>query len=261
MLSLTPVTLEFNSFWQQLNKAQTNDVVNKTKTIEDLEKLIQTHNVNGELLPFCQQLMLSEMEFQTHLAKERMQLSATLSNKVYQYTGSFFDLPNGKSWYLHWLKSWLMTEVDLDTLKSIAHQELAEVKLKRATLVNSNLPKNNHFFYQKDHLKIVQAFNNRERTVNRKIQDVLGVNFQADAVNITASNLPKSFPAPGIYNPDTKSFIYHLQTNIFPEKQMDWLFLHEGIPGHHFQSEYAIKHAACPKLSNLSTSTVFIEGW
>ncbi|MEW6990553.1 DUF885 family protein [Colwelliaceae bacterium 6441] len=260
-LSLAPVTLDFNSFWQQLHHDEVNASVNNTDTINKLEKFVQLHQNKQMSLPFCQRLLLGEIAFQTNLAKERKQLSAKLANTFSEYTGSFTDLPNGKAWYRHWLKSWLMAEVDLDTLTSIAHQELADVKLKRATLINTALPRNNHSFIQKNHSKIVQAFKARERIVNKRTQEVLGVDFQADAVNIIASTLPKSFPAPGIYNAETQSFIYHLQQDTFPEKHMDWLFLHEGVPGHHYQSEYAINNAACPNMSTISTSTVFLEGW
>jgi uncharacterized protein (DUF885 family) len=42
---------------------------------------------------------------------------------------------------------------------------------------------------------------------------------------------------------------------------MDWLFLHEAVPGHHFQNKFSIKQANCPTINELTQSTVFIEGW
>ena len=255
-LELADVTLDFDQFMRQ---RRVGSQVKQTKTIEKLSKHLANLDRNSTY-SLCQQVTLDEIHFNVALAQERQHLLAT--NKIHgnAYNGRFHELSSGKRWYLHWLNSWLQEEVDINELKSIAYQELADVKRKRANLSSQQLPQNVSYYLADNEAEIVKEFRSREEEVNKHITEVLGTDFIADKVHIERSSFPKSFPAPGIYNSYSQTFIYHLHRDRLPAKQMDWLFLHEGTPGHHYQSQFAENHAVC-KRDRTINSTVFHEGW
>jgi uncharacterized protein (DUF885 family) len=255
-LELTGVTLEFTEFMRQL---RTEKQGRQTEIIEKIFKQIEELDQNFTYT-FCQQLMLDEIRFNVSLAQERERLLAETQIVEQVYNGRFLELPHGRRWYQHWLNSWLQVEVDVNELKDIAYQELADVKRKRVNLSRQNLPRNLSYYLAENEAAIVSEFRLRENQVNKHISNVLGTEFIADKVNIERSNLPKSFPAPGIYNSDSKTFLYHLSSDRLPANQMDWLFLHEGSPGHHYQSQFVEKHAVCKRERSIN-STVFHEGW
>lgn len=256
-LKFSPVQIEFSAFWQQILH---HDVDLSQSQISQLSAEIALLK-KGELTnDVCQEIVLEELAFYLLMAKERKELLSKTSLEEI-YNGSISDLPNGQLWYKHLLKSWLLDDVELNTLETIAKQELATVKKAREALITSKLPSNEHMYHQSNKSGIKVAFRKREVRINRQIRQVLGTDFVANKVNIVESKLPKSFPAPGIYNPSTETFLYHLNTQQFPEKQMDWLYLHEAVPGHHFQSQFVITHGKCSSTVLSKSSTTFSEGW
>ena len=46
-----------------------------------------------------------------------------------------------------------------------------------------------------------------------------------------------------------------------PTRNMETLYLHEAVPGHHFQLSLAQENAALPKLLRFDGNTAFAEGW
>jgi len=209
----------------------------------------------------CENIAADELQNTLEVASSRQLLLDGLSRSRPQYKGSFSELHQGELWYQHWLRTWLQDDVSYEQLESIAMGELEDAALRRAKLASSALPTNLTEIAGTDTKAIVAAYRQRERLVYQNISQVLGFDFRVEDVNIVKSDFPKSFPAPGIYNPDTRSFIYHLHGDTLPVKQMDWLFLHEAVPGHHLFSLIPESQLKCPQFTGLPGATVFTEGW
>lgn len=254
-LNIVRPQLDFAPMWQTISQRQ---APIKHENISVISKKIQQLNEQSGSLTFCQQARLTDIEFQLSLQQEKAELIKTLPSPVPTYQGSFFNLPNGRAWYLHWIKYWLQTDVTIEELQTIAKSELVDAAKRKASLANVNLPVNNQYFSSDEKTKIIEAFKLRERKVYQNLPTFIAGDYKASAINIVESNLPKSFPAPGIYNPSNQSFIYHLQSESLPKAHMDWLFLHEAVPGHHYQSQWAINNAKC---SGRAASYTFTEGW
>lgn len=257
-IPFAPVQLDFAATWRNLSAQDNNGDVTKAQLIVQEVHLL---NERYSEISFCQRVTLDEIKFNAELIIERQALLGLLEDKSFSYHGSFAKLPNSQSWYLHWLKSWLLAEVKLDELQAIAMAELADVKQERQAISQSNLPHNIKRYEGNDQAAITQAFLQREQRIYQHLSNILASDFKANPVNISASTLPKSFPAPGIYNSVNQTFMYHLQGENFPDFHMDWLFLHEAVPGHHFQSQFVRNKAKCQHVPNLVPSTIFIEGW
>ena len=62
----------------------------------------------------------------------------------------------------------------------------------------------------------------------------------------------------------SKPGIFFYNTYDLPTRNstgMETLYLHEGVPGHHFQTSLAQENEALPKLLRFDGNTAFVEGW
>jgi len=243
-LKLTPIHLNFSAFWAEMTLRDGRESAEK---ITELNSRISTLNGNDDKLPLCLQVELNSSMVKFHLVNERTKLLAQMpkDKSEWAYLGSISKFPNGRQWYLHLLKSWLLDDVTIRDLENIARNELTQVEIKTKALANSTKKENTYQYQSDDHFGILQAFRQREQKVYEKLEQVFATDFVASKVRIERSTLPKDFPAPGIYDNWNKAFIYHLQSERFPAKHMDWLYLHEAVPGHHYQSEYVQQRGEC----------------
>ena len=255
-LSLHRTEMEFADYFKQLKNSRFKQ---QSKLVENLSA--QLVSVSDSSISWCDKVALDNIQYTLQLANSRLELLGRLPATSPDYQGSFSKLYEGDKWYAHWLQSWLHADVTVAELEAIALSELADAKARRAQLSSSELSGSFIELDGDDNAAIVSAYRQREQTVYQRSEQVFGVTFAAKAVNITKSNLPKSFPAPGIYDPATQAFIYHLHGDTLPVKQMDWLFLHEAVPGHHFFSEYAQHAVICPSYKIRQGTTLFTEGW
>lgn len=251
---LLPVQLDFKRFLEVLNE-QPQLSSKQIARWQDSLALLNPSNI-------CEQLQHKNMSLQLSLMKERNDL---LKLGVPDYPGRFIDMKHGQKWYRHWLKSWLLDEVDISSLQKIAQQDLKKVTKLKGELDNKFSGKQSSVspsrYHESEHRQIVAAFRTRESKVIEQLDKVFGVKNTIPTVRIEASNLPKSFPAPGIYNTFSDTFYYHIQTSHLETRQMDWLYMHEGVPGHHFQNIMVETQAICPSHRGFPRPMVSSEGW
>lgn len=248
---LQPLQLDFAEFLQTLAPERQHS----QQVLEQLAAKVQALSP----VDTCQQIAKQSLSFHLQLMIERRLL--TSSGKSH-YPGAFNQMPNGSQWYQHWLSSWLQHNVSLTELQKIANDELQKVDALRQQLKQrKSIKATNRTFLRHQHSAIVAAFQWREHIVNQHLPHLFSFDTAVQPVNVVASTLPKDFPAPGIYDPENSAFIYHLQTDELPEAHMDWLFLHEGVPGHHFQHVLAEKHALCPSVDGFLMPMIMREGW
>lgn len=229
-----------------------------------LDRLVQQFNgimAKQLSLSRCDVIALDDAEFVLGTAKNRLSLLRSHTDEPRPYQGSFAHFNDNNRWYLHWLSSWLQDNVTIDELERMARNELEQVGRKRALLASKDLHTVQGAIPKEQSTAIINAFRQRESVIRAHLSRVFGTDFVPDSVNIVESTLPKSFPAPGIYNPESREFIYHLSSDEFPHKHTDWLFLHEGVPGHHYFNEFANAAAECAGYQSPHGSTLFTEGW
>ncbi|WP_286232959.1 DUF885 family protein [Thalassotalea sediminis] len=250
--------LDFAPIWRRWHERRVHDT---RVPLENLQLLINRLSEQQNQLTVCQQAAVDELTFQLALLQERNRLIEQLPHDAVEYSSSFYQLPNGRAWYKHWLKSWLRHDVSIKQLQTMAKKELQAVDVRREALDKLSLAKNHESYSIKDKSKIVSAFEQREKTVYQYLSTFVTGNFKAPKLRIEQSSLPKSFPAPGIYNPANQTFLYHLQTDLLPIAHMDWLLLHEAVPGHHYQSQFSLHQSNCSSLNGEVGANVFSEGW
>ena len=88
--------------------------------------------------------------------------------------------------------------------------------------------------------------------------------FDIQPVEILRSDLGPDFLAEAYYTPETGQFFYNLLAGGFDRRSATWLYLHEAIPGHHYQTQIARTANFCESRMNAAGRPpvyVFVEGW
>lgn len=116
------------------------------------------------------------------------------------------------------------------------------------------------------HLKSDQFIEQDERTLTKRLEQTrdtvyknIDLLFEETAIPLVdikpIENSTKDSP-PGYYRDDI--FYYGFFANRFPLRNLEWLFIHEAVPGHHYQGSVAPKSAL---LAKMFWYPGFAEGW
>jgi len=220
----------------------------------------------GQLTP-QQKTDYNLIGYECRLNLERLALEqGWLKNKPAKIsTGGIITIPNGKAWYAYLLKRWVSADVSPDEIYQFGLTEVKRVQ-QHMEAIRLETRLSEEAFYK--HLNDSQFFISDPKIVQQS--------FEHDRV-IIYGNLPKLFnsvkiPAlkiekgesrqlaqtPGYY--DNNTFYYNLFDKPYNKRQVDWLFIHEAVPGHHYQVsiEAQTKTSAVQQLFYYMG---FAEGW
>ena len=212
-------------------------------------------------------LDLELMEYEARLGLQRLDCEADLVrnhpdiSRVKQVT----DLPEYKKWYQYFLNKWLCDEVNPDSIFAFGNSQVKRAQdnikmvIKKSGLNESN-------FYK--HLKDTAFFTNDKNEINEryeKIQTTISSNLQKlffdysiPKVKITKSSNKELAQTPGYYSNGT--FFYNYFDQPYNKRCFDWLYIHEAVPGHHFQSSIA-ERADRSEVQRLFWYPGYAEGW
>ncbi len=180
-------------------------------------------------------------------------------------TKGVYTLPNGKKWYTYLLKRWLMDNVTPEQIYQFGLQEVKTVKEHIEQIrIKTGLSEdafykhlNDPQFFISDPAEIQHLFEKTKDTVYHNLYKVF-YQQKIPPLAIKRGEARMLAQTPGYYDSDT--FYYNLFDKPYNTRQVDWLFIHEGVPGHHYQiSLYsAQKHT---KVQDLFTYMCYAEGW
>jgi uncharacterized protein (DUF885 family) len=180
-------------------------------------------------------------------------------------TKGIYTLPDGKKWYAYLLDCWLTDKVTPDQVYQFGLQEVKNVKEQIEQIrLKSGLSEadfyqhlNDPKFFTNSPTEVQHLFEQAKDTVYHNL-DQLFYSHNIPALTIKRGDPGRMAQAPGYY--DSNTFYYNLFDKPYNKRQADWLFIHEGVPGHHYQmSVYAAqKHS---KLQNLFSYMCYAEGW
>lgn len=235
-------------------------------------KLSQIHDWRTKLeklspATICQDIRKTNLQLHLNLLQNRQTLVSRLTTDS-QYTGVMSELPDGEQWYLHWLNAWLLinpnnqiTKSDIAMLKKVAQDELTLAHYDYVKSLTNKPEQTNDYYTQSQHQEIRLALRQREQRVYQNLSNIFAELPTIPKVKIRASSLPESFPAPGIYDSANNTFYYHFTEKKLAANSLDWLYLHEAVPGHHMQAHIAQIEPLCPVSNYMSAPMVTIEGW
>ena len=207
------------------------------------------------------------IKYETGLNLERIALEqrwlkntpATISDK------GIIAIPNGKAWYAYLLKRWVSDNVTPDQIYQFGLGEVKRVQghieavRKETGLSEDDFYKHLNWpsFFISDPQKVQKEFEQTKGVVYRNLHRLFS-DTKISPLKIERGEAKALAQTPGYY--DNNTFYYNLFDKPYNKRQVDWLFIHEAVPGHHYQSSIVGKTRVSP-VQQLFFYMGFAEGW
>lgn len=201
------------------------------------------------------------------LEKEHL---ASYANRPLSAEGIYF-VPNGKNWYRYFLKRWLMADVTPEQIIDFGMEQIRDVQRDIQTLQRElgfrtdtlafyeHL--NDPMFTTKSTRKIQALFESRQGIVEKKLADYF-TDTDIPKCNIKKGDNPAMSQVPAYYSSDQQTFFYNISDRPFNKRLVDLLYLHEAIPGHHYQIHLSKQYQdSFPAFYQHLATSVYQEGW
>lgn len=224
--------------------------------------------IDPDIIPTDQRLDYEIMNYETALNLERIVLEEkwkglaldSISNNGLQ------KVPHGKAWYAYYLKKWVDIKASPDTTFHFGLSEIERVKSKMKDLQQQSGMDSSSFleyisqdrFFYNNVDDIQKAFQTTKDRISKRVGSLFPFADKVKDVNIALGTNKAMAKAPGYYMNGT--FYYNFTDSSFNKRNINWLYLHEAIPGHHFQMTIE-KTLARSAIQDMFEYYGFIEGY
>ncbi|MES2148697.1 MAG: DUF885 domain-containing protein [Pseudomonadota bacterium] len=219
----------------------------------------------------CQQLDLKRIGFEIGINQDKLALVErfkALGAQAVLGDQGLYAMPMGREWYLYWLKRWLTSDVTPDQLSAFGEAELDAVLARYRRLQEKmgyagrdqefyTFLSGPQFLYPRGQTPRAD-YEAKQAIVFRNLDKLFLPNAIAPAL-IRESGRGAAFPADGYY--DGGTFYFNQAKAGYGRRNLDMLMLHESVPGHHYQSNYARVSDACVEGAPYVFYSAFAEGW
>ena len=243
-------------------------------SIEDLDKqkkvflkykpLLQEYS--NEDLSEDEQITKAVLLYECEMNLERIELEKKWLSGNHNIQGRrIFNEGLGREWYAYFLKKWVDKNLTPEAAYKFGLKEIEEVKSnmevtqKSMALDDENFKKhrNKASHFLSNTYEIIKKYNALKRKVREKAKAYFPDVNKIPCVNIEAGTNEDLAIAPAYYNNNT--FYFNHFNDTYDIKQMGWIFLHEAIPGHHYQ--LSLDEALQSPIRHLFSYMSYIEGW
>jgi uncharacterized protein (DUF885 family) len=222
-------------------------------------------------LPLAEHISYDHLRYETAQNLRRLALEM-----AFQKTGAAVPatglaaLPSHQAWYDLYARQYTSTPLTADELWEFGQQQVrrvqGEIRRLRGQL---GYGQDSAGFYRylasdtfilRDTAQIIQRYRGIEQRIRRHLPAVF-----ADTVvpYLRIATWRGATPAtpPGIYRGDAVTYNFNFASGRHNTRAMEWIYEHEGIPGHHYQASMQNKR---PPYSPLTAETFYsgnAEGW
>jgi uncharacterized protein (DUF885 family) len=250
-------------------------LIQSKRNVEKQERVFLTYknalqSFDKTVLTKAQQLDYALVAYEIDLHLERIALEKKwLQQKPRKIaTEGLQNVPMGKEWYAYFLKKWVDASVTPDALFEFGLSEIKRAKtamkaIQKASGLDSlayqKYIQNESFFY-KDVATIQQRFEAYKKELLPKLIRAFPKVDALPDVNITQGTNKVYAQVPAYYAETRNTFYYNFFDKPFNKRQVAWIYLHEAIPGHHYQIKYeaTLEKSA---IKNLFSYNGYREGW
>ena len=175
-------------------------------------------------------------------------------------------IPMGKAWYSYFLKRWVDADATPESVMSFGQKEVERVysKLQAAQtrvinelkLGSSGLDGGQFFLNSKQ--SVHSAFEEEKKHIQSLASACFPYLDQIPEIKIRAGTNARLAQTPGYYG--NNRFSYNYFDKPFNIRQIAWLYMHEAVPGHHYQLSL---ESQLPKsqAQKQFTYSSYREGW
>ncbi|MBC7861768.1 MAG: DUF885 domain-containing protein [Bacteroidia bacterium] len=217
-------------------------------------------------------LRFKQLNYETSMNLERIELE-----KKWNEAGR--KIPEGglfknKDWYKHYVKHFTSRNISPEEIHVFGKTEVKKIqkqidsvrillKFKNEKEFYAHLQ--NDTFFLKDKTSILNAYKKIDSTVRKNVTKLFSL-FGIPEIAVMEWPDANVNTPPGMYlnkdqNPYGKDvFQYNFYGTKHSKRAMEWLYMHEGIPGHHFQSIFRNTFKG-DSLQNRFFYFGSVEGW
>lgn len=222
-----------------------------------LNLLTELEAVNRSELRSDLKMDFDILHYEAKLNLERLDLlEKSQDHENIQDLERVYDFVNGPAWYAWFVKKWTGTSMTPEAVMQFGRLEVERVKNKMSDL-DLSLPKPTSDLTQDANL-IIKTLKAKRQHIEGQLSRFLPDYPKLPVLNIEKGTNPRMAQTPGYYNNNT--FYFNLFDKPFDLADCDWLLIHEGNPGHHFEVNYHNDLRVKPYRSGLRYLG-FVEGW
>lgn len=233
-------------------------------------QLARLSAIDTAALPLCTRIDLDKARFEAGMVLRRADLAgrAGLKDALKPGLGASAD---GRDFY-ELLLDWQIGE-EVEPEKILA---FGEKQVKRANRRYAALQKKIGFagddagldahlksdaFKTRDAGFLQRTFEAADARVRERLGDLFNDYPIAPVKIARAERGGPLAQTPGLYDGASGTFFYNVPGETYDLRNRDWLYLHEALPGHHFQSAIGALPGACASALPDLWSPAFLEGW
>ena len=198
---------------------------------------------------------------------------------VCRETSGIGALPNGRETYNYLIKLHTTTNMTADEIHELGKSEVARILVEMEDVKNTigfegdlkaffdfirNSPEQMPF---KDPQQVINNFNSIKERINKNLNKVFDLKPKADFV-VRRTEAFREASASAEYVPGTKDasragtfYVPIPDVEKYNKFSAEALFLHEAIPGHHYQLSLQQENITLPEFLHPESMGVFVEGW
>ena len=190
-----------------------------------------------------------------------------------------YDLPNGPAWYAHNVRTITTTDLTPEEIHQIGLDEVARIHdemrgVMQAIGFEGTLEEFFEYVYSEPSFffeepeQLIQAYRDMAADIEMRAQDMFELFPQTPFEVRRVEPFREKSASKGSYQSGTPdgsrpgifyANAYNVGTR--PKWDMTSLFLHEAIPGHHFQISLSRENDGLPRFRRFGSFTAFVEGW
>jgi uncharacterized protein (DUF885 family) len=222
--------------------------VSNLQNISDSAALVRQHNffsyykylllgVNPDELTQGDLLNYKVMLYEVNINLERIEIERRwiASNSTIQGEGIFSEAM-GSVLYPYFLKKWVDASVSPNQLYEFGISEVLKIKDQMSSLrdsINVSHGTSDSLFYLKSDSAILAEYGQIQKNVIANAPNYFPYINTIDDIRIERGTNEDLAIVPAYYNEGT--FYYNNFSNKYDSREMGWIYLHEAIPGHHYQ--------------------------
>ena len=207
-----------------------------------------------------ERLGYEQMRFECELNAERSQLYYGWAKAEHTVKpGGIYGQPNGAAWYRHFVKSFSGSELSPEQVLKKAEAWIADAQAGQEDLeiaFGVNVAQVQAMASSEDVQDLLLQYH---RTVGLAMDAMFPPMMSMDSLKMQVITDPDWSHIPAYYWQGT---LYYQNPHVVPvdARLMPGLYLHEGIPGHHYQRQWQMRQAFPRNWAYLSQHSL-LEGW
>jgi len=191
---------------------------------------------------------------------------------------SLSELPGGDAWYRHLVRFYTTTEMTPEEVFELGEREIERIEGEMRELRSAfrfvgslhdfqrRMASDRRSYLEGERAVLREFAEIRERVeaaLPRLFAEVPEADFDVRPVEpFRADAAPGAFyDGPSADGSRPGTFYVNLRGRYYPRYTMEALFLHEAVPGHHFQISLAREREEIPEILRHGYFGAFIEGW